>query len=128
MRPILETYCGDGLQASAVHTCIKLPTTQTVTIDGIVYTFGTDVFYNGTRIEDAVLSLCYAINGDPGTYGTRHSFTQPCGSIYAIAYGTKFRTIAKVPGTAGNSLAVTTSSSTYFTVVTPLSGGTARPA
>lgn len=129
MRPILETYCGDGLQASAVHTILKLPTTSTITIDGIVYTFGTNVLYNGTRIEDAVLSLCYAINGDPGTYGTRHLFTLPSGSIFAIAYGNKFRTIAKVPGTAGNSLAVTESSSgAIIAVTTPLSGGTARPA
>ena len=127
MRPLITTYRDRGLQASALHTCLKLPTTQTITINGIVYTFGTDVFYNKTRIEDAVLSLCYAINGDPGTYGTRHLFTQPAGSIVAVAYGNKFCTIAAVPGTAANSFAVTTSDAAYFTVVTPLAGGTAAP-
>lgn len=105
---------------------------NTLTINGIAYTYGTDwgSRFSGTFTPNyvpgsSVRDLAELINGtdDQG----RGSLTSsPNNTVYARAAGATLLLFAREPGTAGNAYTLSTSNSTAFVVSgATFSGGTA---
>lgn len=116
-----------GLPATLRVQIGALPSVgNTLTIDSVVYTFGTDFF--GEDSITIAQNLAAAI-ATPLT--ARNSATQvpaPVKSVTAYAYGPYTTVIATVPGTAGNSLAASTNNSAAFILSgATFAGGTDGP-
>lgn len=125
--PLGTYYLSAGRPASGLVTINFAPAIgDTVTVDGTVYTFGTDFF--GPTPAIAAESLAGAMSGNWRVRLSSHPTTL-VRSHYGRALGNFVVVIATVPGTGGNSLALAVSNSTRFTVSgATLAGGTSPAA
>lgn len=125
MNPNVELYRALGRPATASVIVLKVPTgTPTVTINGVVYTYGTN--FVGQTVHEIAKHLCAAVNADRSLYGFGHDKTNPISLVWAMYYGATVILIATEPGTGGNSLTLATSSAEHFTVSgATFSGGAA---
>jgi len=123
MNPGIEYYRAFGLQAYGTLRVLKTPTAgDTVTINGDVFTYGTD-FWGDTAHKTAE-SLVAAINGDRARYAGTTNQLNPSRAYFAYFVGDRVVVMASVPGTAGNSITLATSVATTFSVSgATLSGG-----
>lgn len=128
MSPTTTYYRAFGTPASAYITFSAVPASgATVTIGSSSYAFGTT--FNGKSASECARHLCEAINADAGAYGHEHTSTVVVAAVYARYFGKTVRVIACVPGTAGNSIALSKSgdSANHITVsAAALSGGVDR--
>ena len=114
----ITKYAGQGLQAFASLEVLRVPTgTPKVTIAGVDYTFGTH--FVGITPEKIAVHLVRAINAEPSMFGD-HGLLPVPKSYRAIWTGKHVVLVALVPGTAGNTLTLTTDETVTFAV----SGGT----
>lgn len=128
MNPgLADYYRADGTQAVATVTVLVVPTAgTTVTVNGVVYTYGSAGWTGRTR-EEVAQYLTAAINADRSKQQF-HTKTNPVADVWAMHYGNVVRLIASEPGTAGNSLTLATSVAAEFTVSgATFSGGTLGP-
>jgi phage tail sheath gpL-like len=116
---------GHPATASVTVTANAVPaTTSTITIDGTVYTYGTD--FIGDLPVTIARSLVAAINAEPNSELNALPNTQPIKRYWAMYYGRLVRLIATFGGTGGNSLALATNDVKSFTVSgSVFSGGAA---
>lgn len=113
MNPGLEYYRPFGNQAYVIYTVLKVPLVgHTVTIQGTVFTFGTD-FFGNTQAQVAE-NLCAAINGDRHRFGNGSAHLQPSRLFFAYYSGRSVIVLAAQPGTAGNAYTAATSDSSYI--------------
>jgi phage tail sheath gpL-like len=111
----IPLYRDAGHPATATVTLAAMPVNgNTVTIAGVVYTFGVD--FTGIDQYEIAKSLVAVINADPDCERNPVPNTQPIKNCYALFYGRVVRLIATFPGTAGNSLALSTNNSAAFVV------------
>ena len=105
-----------GLPATALVTFASAPAAgDTVTVNGTLYTYGTDFTgIDGTAMS-AAAAFAACMNGDAFQFG-QHNSTQPIKLYQSVQYGTAVRLIASVPGSVGNALTLTTSSGGRITV------------
>lgn len=134
MSQKFERYMPEGLPASGLITIASIPAAaSTVTIDGVVYTAGTNFRVAGARniletIEDVARSLTAAINDEPEDRidAVAGDTITPLKSVYAKQYGNQVLIVSRVPGVAGNSIALATSAALVYVLSgATLSGGTA---
>lgn len=125
--PPQSRYWSNGLQASGYITVNGVPANgATVTINGDVYTFGTD--FMGNFANDISDALVAAINADEADIEHTGVGPKPIRVYFAAQYGNRVWIGASSPGTAGNAFTLATSDATNFTVSgATLSGGTAGP-
>lgn len=138
MKSIFETYAANGLQAIGTITIASVPAAgDTVTIDGVVYTAGTNFRITGAHNQvdntsDIARSLVAAINDEPSDRleSVASDTITPTKSVWAVQYdGNKVVVVARVPGTAGNSITLATSAALVFVLSgATLSGGVAGAA
>lgn len=124
MNPGIDYYRPFGQPAQGGITIASLPTTgDAVAIDGVTYAYGTHFFGNDLfRIAE---SLASAINADRSRQHL-HIASSVIRSTYAVFIGTTVVIVATVPGTAGNSITLTTDNATAFVLSNAtLEGGTA---
>lgn len=123
MNPI-STYRPFGQPAAASVTVLRVPAAgKTVTVNGTVFTMGTD--FHGRNVWELAQALAASVNADRGELNLQPMVGSPVKSFYAFALGTVVWLIATVPGTGGNSFALTTNDSASFTVSgANFSGGT----
>ena len=130
MNNLVERYRSDGHPATAsvlVHASVKPVVGNTITIQGVVYTFGTD--FVGEEPMIVARSLVAAINADPNTDLNALPNTQPVKNYYAIFYGRLVRLIATFPGTGGNAMTLATNNAAAFIISgATFTGGTAANA
>lgn len=125
MNPI-EYYRLAGQPATGKVTVNSKPAaTPNVVVDGVTYTYRTHFFGNTTN--EIAESLTAAINSDRARQAI-HNQNQPVRGVWAMYFGNVVRVIATIPGTGGNSIAITTTDSTAFTVDANLAGGAAGAA
>lgn len=113
---ILEATAGvtpnDGVKAFATLTFAGQPANNdTVTINGVVYTFKTtltsaanDVKISAVSVADTIISLCNAINRGAGAGSRYTSATVQHPDVSAAATATTLVATALFPGTSGNTL------------------------
>lgn len=116
MNPgLLDYYRVAGQPATGTVTVVSMPAVaDTVTINGIVYTYGSDGWI-GRNMTEVAQYLAAAINADRNRMQF-HAQTNPINAVYAVYYGNVVRIIATEPGTSGNSITQATSNSTAFVV------------
>lgn len=129
-------YMPYGRPAVATVTFVGTPAAgNTLTINGVVYTFGTDW---GSRFSgsftpnyvpgSSVRDLAELING-VDDQGRGSLALLPNATVFARAAGNKLLLFAREPGTAGNSYTLSTNNSAAFVVSgATFSGGTAGSA
>lgn len=132
MLPAIPSYRPYGQPAVAYVDFLKQPGTgDTITINGVAYVFGTNVFGVGRSVFANCQAFAEAIRGEPNNDG--HSVRNPISGVTAIAYGStsgqataRLFLLATEPGTGGNALTLTTNNSATFAVSgATFSGGTA---
>ena len=131
MNPGIDYYRPFGQQAFGTVQVLKMPSAgNKITLDGVDYAFGTD--FGGDTVNRVAEGLAAAINSDRARMcllptactptGTKYS---PVKSVFAIFVANVVWLIATQPGTDGNSITLTTDTSTVFTVSgATLTGGT----
>ncbi len=123
----LPVYRPNGTPAYAWVKFIAQPLTgDTVTINGNVYTFGTDFF--GQSAAQALRSLVAAVRADQSdaseVAATNTNFFRPYWAEFNGHYAVLFAT---VPGVGGNALTLATSASTRITISgSTFTGGTSQ--
>lgn len=129
-------YMPYGRPAVASVTFLNPASTgNTLTINGVVYTFGTDwgSRFSGTFTPNyvpgsSVRDLAELING-VDDQGRGSLALLPNATVFARAAGNKLLLFAREPGTAGNSYTLSTNNSAAFVVSgATFSGGTAGSA
>ena len=123
MNKDVEYYRFSGNPATATITVVGVPPAgATVTIGGVVFTIGLDVFPVDASVSDrgayqsVAEAICAAVNSDK----TKSNLfdigvhSNPFRPFYAMYYGNIVRLGASNPGTLGSSLALATSSSASF--------------
>lgn len=129
----LQFYREDGSRASGILTSTgtNVSNTDTVNINGVVYTFKTvltaaagDVLI-GTDAADSLLNLCYAINRTDEFAGSKFAAATVVNPyVYADTPSALTLTVrAKVGGTAGNAYTTTEGAATLSWGAATLTGG-----
>jgi len=115
MNPGVEYYRPFGQPATATVVIKNVPAAaDTVTIDGVVYTYGVD--FVGSNELQVAQSLTAAVNGDRNRVDLAPTVITPIRSVYALYYGKTIRLIATIPGSVGNAITLATSTAANFTV------------
>jgi hypothetical protein len=141
MNPGLDYYRLGGRPASASIVFNRVPQGAApslhITIGSDTYTWKppgsiTTPDFVGTTPQELAISLCASINAQQNRSDIAPSAlgSTPIKDYYAIYYGNLVALVACVPGTGGNSLALTTSNSDTGCVSlsgSTFAGGTAAP-
>lgn len=124
MRSVLEnlpSYRPFGQPAYGYITIKSvLAAMDTITIDGTVFTFGTD--FSGTVPSRIAQGLCAAINADISVQELNTTML-PVRTFAAIYYQNTVFIYATAPGTLGNGIAMSTSNTAAVTIDANLAGG-----
>lgn len=132
MRLPIPTSYPEGLPATATVTFDRvLAAGDSVTVNGTAAVFGTDFQSRNLNTADVAASFAAWVNGSTDGYGvgSTHVNSNPVGAVWAVYFGNRVTLIARVPGTAGNSLTLATSVSTKVTISgATFAGGTASTA
>ncbi|MBX7157232.1 MAG: hypothetical protein K1X66_02430 [Verrucomicrobiae bacterium] len=123
MNPGLEYYRALGEPATGTIKMLNIKPSlgDTVTIDGTVFTYGTD--FNGDSEVQRARQLTVAVNADRNELSIVNALANPIKKFYAIYIGNTVYLIASVPGTDYNGTVISTSNTDSFSV-TNFSGGT----
>lgn len=131
----LQFYQDAGSRAQGtltVSAAAQPADTNTVTINGQVYTFntvlgGANSVLIGTDAADSLLNLYYAINATPEFEGVKYGLTTPENPyVYAnLPSSTTLTVLAKVGGTAGNAYTTTETIANWAWGAATLAGGAA---
>lgn len=122
-------YCPNGLPAAGYVNFLRVPTASdqlVISVAGSAFVYGLD--FGGFDTPTMAESLANTVNGVatrfyPSLSQKNVPAKQVTRSVYAVARDSVVVLIARVPGTGGNGLALSSSNAT-FASVTAFSGGT----
>lgn len=127
MNPGVEYYRPFGLQASGYITFAQNPAVDAeIVVDDVTYVAGT-TFTIGDGPAQTAANFAAAVNADRTGYGVTHTALLPNRSVFAIFYGNKVVIVATQPGTAGNSIVLTSDTDAVLVSAGTLGGGVDGP-